>query len=163
AAPTRDGMLEAKEKGDCEVWVRVKGTTLESDRIPVRVWNVDHVLLTPRSLEIALGTRQQVVAEVTDDEGRRSTDVLLDCRHDAEDPMIVRISRSGIVTGNRLGRTAITAGSGGVWARIPVEVTVIANPEKQKRGSGFPTLLLTGRDLDPATGTIREGDPDQPA
>jgi hypothetical protein len=50
-----------------------------------------------------------------------------------------------------------------VWARIPTEVTVIPNPEEQKRGSGFPKLLLTGRDEDPATGIVREGDPDQPA
>jgi hypothetical protein len=42
-------------------------------------------------------------------------------------------------------------------------VHVVPNPEKPKRGKGFPRLLLTGRDLDPATGTIREGDPDQPA
>lgn len=160
---SRDGTLQAKEKGDCEVWFRVKGIALESARIPVHVWNVDHVLLTPRNLEIPLGTRQQIVAEVTDDEGKRSTDVLLDWRHDAEDPMIVRINRAGIVTGNRLGRTAITAGAGNLWARIPVEVTVIANPEKQKRGGGFPRLLLTGRDVDPATGITREGDPDQPA
>jgi hypothetical protein len=87
----------------------------------------------------------------------------MDWRHDAEDQMVVRISRSGIVTGNRLGRTAVTAGAGAVWARIPVEVTIIANPEKQKRGGGFPRLLLTGRDVDPATGSVREGDPDQPA
>jgi hypothetical protein len=40
---------------------------------------------------------------------------------------------------------------------------VISNPEEQKRGSGFPRLLLTGRDEDPATGLIREGDPEQPA
>lgn len=158
-----DGTLQAMDKGDCEVRFRVKGTALESTQIPVRVWNVDHVLLTPRNLEIPLGTRQEIVAEVTDDEGTRSTDVLLDWRHDAEDSMIVRISRDGIVTGNRLGRTAIMAGAGGLWARIPVEVTVIDNPEKQKRGAGFPRLLPTGRDVDPATGTTREGDPDQPA
>jgi hypothetical protein len=156
-------MLDPKEKGNCEIWFRVKGTPLESVRIPVHVWHVDHVLLTPRAIEIPLGTRQQIVAEVTDDEGKRSAGVLLDWRHDAEDPLIVRVSRAGIVTGNRLGQTAITAGAGGVWARIAVEVTVIANPEKQKRSGGFPSLLLTGRDSDPATGTVREGDPDQPA
>jgi hypothetical protein len=88
--------------------------------------------------------------------------VLLDWRHDSEDPLLVRISREGIVTGNHLGRTAVTAGAGGIWARIPVEVNVIQNPENLKRGSGFPTLLLTDRDLDPATGTRRDGDPDQP-
>jgi hypothetical protein len=162
AAVSVDGTLEGKEKGSCEVWVRVKGTTIESEHIPVRVWTVDHVLLTPRNLDIPLGKRQQIVAEVTDDDGQRSTQVLLDWRHDADDPLIVRISRGGVVTGNRLGRTAVTAGAGGVWARIPVEVNVIPNPEKPQRGGGFPRLLLTGRDLDPATGTVREGDPDQP-
>lgn len=162
ASISASGMLEAKAKGECEISVRVEGTQIESRRIPVRVWNVDHVLITPRALDIPLGTRQQIVAEVTDDEGRRSTDVLLEWRHDADDQFVVRISQSGMVTGNRLGRTAISAGAAGVWARIPAEVNVIPNPSKPKRGSGFPRLLLTGRDLDPATGVLREGDPDQP-
>jgi len=62
----------------------------------------------------------------------------------------------------------VTAGAGdriagGVWARIPVEVSVVPNPEGPERGGGFPKLLLTERDIDPATGKIREGDPDSPA
>jgi hypothetical protein len=162
ASVSPDSTLEALEKGSCEISVRVQGTDLESEHIPVRVWNVDHVLLTPRTLDIPLGTRQQIVAEVTDDEGKRSTQVSLDWSHDADDQLLVRISRQGIVTANRVGRTDVTAGAGGVWARIPVEVNVIPNPEKPKRGSGFPKLLLTGRDRDPATGLVREGDPDQP-
>jgi len=157
-----DGVLQAKEKGNVEIWVRIKGTAIESARVPVQVWNVDHVLLTPRTIELPLGTRQQVTAEVTDDEGRRSTSVLLDWSHDSEDPFLVRISREGLITANKLGRTCVTAGAGGVWARIPVEVNVIDNPEKLHRGSGFPRLLLTGRDVDPASGTIRQGDPDEP-
>jgi hypothetical protein len=155
--------LVAHVKGTCEIWARVAGTKIEGPRIPTRVWTVDHVLLTPRTLNIPLGSQEQIVAEVTDDEGRRSTEVLLDWLHDAEDQLIVRIDRTGVVTGNRLGRTAISAGASGVWARIPVEVTVIANIEEQNRASGFPQLLLTGRDEDPSTGQIREGDPDQPA
>ena len=155
--------LDAHAKGTCQVWARVKGTKIEGPRIPVQVWGVDHILLTPRTLDIPLGKREQITAEVTDDEGRRSTEVLLEWLHDAEDQMTVLIDRAGVITGNRLGRTAVTAGAGGVWARIPVEVRVIANPEEQGRGTGFPELLITGRDEDPATGQIREGDPDQPA
>jgi hypothetical protein len=158
-----DGELKAKEMGSCHVHVRVKGTTIESDPISVRVWNVDHVLLTPRNLEIPLGTRQEITAEVTDDTGVRSTDVLLDWKHDAEDQLIVRVSHRGLITANRLGRTAVTAGAGEVWARLPADVQVIPNPEKPKSGKGFPKLLVTGRDIDPATGTVREGDPDAPA
>jgi hypothetical protein len=162
ASISPDGEIEAKEKGRCEILIRIKGTKIESERIPVQVWGIDHVLLTPRVLDVPLGTRHQITAEVTDEEGKRGTSVLLDWKHDADDPLIVRISRSGLVTGNRLGQTAVTAGAGEIWARIPVEVRVIANPNKPKHGSGFPKLLLTGKDLDPATGMIREGDPDQP-
>jgi hypothetical protein len=155
--------LDAHEKGTCQVWARVKGTKIERPRVPVQVWVVDHILLTPRTLDIPLGKQEQITAEVTDDDGRRSTNVFLEWLHDADDQMTVLIDRTGVVTGNRLGRTAVTAGAGGVWARIPVEVRVIANPEEQGRGTGFPELRITGRDKDPATGQIREGDPDQPA
>jgi hypothetical protein len=162
AAVSLSGELEAREKGTCKIRIRIKGTDIEAGPISVEVWNVDHVLLTPRNLEMPLGTRQQITAEITDDEGRRSTNVLLEWRHDADDPLIVRVSQRGIVTANRLGRTGITAGAGEVWARLPVEVHVVPNAEKPRRGRGLPRLLLTGRDRDPATDTVREGDPDQP-
>jgi hypothetical protein len=141
---------------------------VRSPEITVEVWSVDHVLLTPRTLEIPLGRKQQILAEVTNDEGERATNVFLNWKHDADDQLIVRIHPTGWVTGNRLGRTSITAGAGdpeagGVWARIGAEVTIIPNPEEIKRGGGFPRLKLTGRDEDPATGEIRLGNPDQPA
>ena len=44
-----------------------------------------------------------------------------------------------------------------------VKVTVTPNPDMPGKGSGFPRLLLTGRDIDPETGSVREGDPDSPA
>ena len=60
--------MEARNKGTAHVWVSVttkRGASIESDRVPVEVWAVDHVLLTPRALELPLGTRQQIIAEVT--------------------------------------------------------------------------------------------------
>jgi hypothetical protein len=156
------GELNARAKGTCEAKVSVKGTDLQAGPILVHVWNVKHVSLAPPSLEMPLGTRQQLTAEVTNDEGRRSTDVLLDWRHHADDKMIVRLTQRGMVTANRLGRTAITAGAGGVWADRPVEIRVVPAANKPPRGHGFPRLLITDKDLDPADETIREGDPDQP-
>lgn len=108
------------------------------------------------------------MAEVTDDEGRRFTDVLLKWRHEADDQLIIRLGPRGMVTGSRIGRTVVMAGGGGtegadVWSRIPVEVEVVNNPRLQKGGEGFPRLLVTGRDIDPDTGQIRPGDPDSPA
>ncbi len=163
--------LGARNKGTAQVWATIsprRGEKIESARVSVSVWIIDHVLLTPRSLELKLGASHQVIAEVTNDDGERSADVYLKWAHDADDQLIVRISPSGRVRGNRLGETSITAGAGdrvagGVWARIPVQVKIVANPDVPGRGSGHPRLLLTGRDIDPATGAIRDGDPDSPA
>lgn len=155
-------------KGKTEICAKVKGTSIESPKIGIDVWAVDHVLLTPRTLEVAVGTRKQILAEVTNDEGYRATDIFLNWEHDAADPLIVRISPTGWVMGNRIGRTTISAGAGdpahgGVWARIRVEASVIPNPKEIERGGGFPQLRLTGRDTDPFTGDVRQGDPEAPS
>lgn len=164
----RGDIAIARGKGRTSISISIKDTSIQSCDIPVEVWNVDHVLLTPRNLEVPIGRRKQVVAEVTNDEGLRTTNVLLNWSHDADDPLIVRINPTGWITGNRKGRANVTAGAGdpeadGVWARIPAEVLVVDNPDEIRRGSGFPRLLLTGRDPDPETGDIRDGDAEQPA
>jgi hypothetical protein len=160
-------LLNSVSKGTTQVWAQVKGTAIRSPKVQVETWVVDHVLLTPRMLEIPLGKRAQIIAEVTNDEGSRSANIFLNWEHDADDPLIVRISPAGWVTGNRPGRTSIRAGAGaesqgGIWARIRAEVNVIPSPDRPEGGGGFPQLLLTGRGIDPDTGEIRQGDPDQP-
>lgn len=154
-------------KGSSSVRVRVKGTSVVSEPIEFEVWDVDHVMLAPRDLEIPIGDRRQVIAIVTNDEGKRKDDVLLNWNHSADDPLILRISSRGWITGNRQGITNVVAGTGdpnegGVWARIPSRVEVIPNLDPLGPGGGFPRLLLTGRDIDPATDHIRLGDPEQP-
>jgi hypothetical protein len=155
--------LKPVAKGKCDVRVRVKGTALESEDVPTRVWMVEHVFLAPRELSVEVGKKALITAEVTDDDGDRSTDVLLDWRHDAADQSLVRIGSMGWVTGNKEGQTDVFAGADGLWARRPVEATVLPSRDKEKRGGGFPELKLTDRDVDPATGRIREGNPDAPA
>jgi hypothetical protein len=160
------GILKGRHRGTCRIHARVVGTSVRSTALSVEVWIVDHVLLTPRSLEILLGTKETITAEVTNDQGERASDVLLEWAHDADDQLILRINPFGVVFGNRTGRTSITAGARGVgdepvWARVRVDIEVRPNPEAPKRGSGFPKLLLTDRDTDPLTGEIRSGSPDQ--
>mgnify|MGYP001094847492 CR=1 FL=1 len=148
-------------KGACNIFVGINGTDVKA-QIPLEVWEVDHVLLTPRKLKIPLGTRKRIIAEVTSDDAQRSTDVLLEWKHEAIDQLIVRISPMGWITGNRIGQTTVFAGAGDVMARIGAEVEVISNPDLRNKGEGFPKLLLTDKDTDPETGKKREGDPDKP-
>jgi hypothetical protein len=163
----KEGRFVAKAKGQCSIRVKVKGTSFESDPVHIDVWAVDHVLLTPRSLKIPIGKPELIIAEVTNDDGQRSTDVLLNWEHDADDPLIVRIRPSGTVIANRIGRTTVSAGAGepkdgGVWARVRAEVEVVENPDLDRKGGGFPTLKVTDKDTDPETGEIRQSDPDAP-
>lgn len=155
--------LHALGKGKCDVWVRVRGTDLASEHVPVRVWIVEHVFLAPRELVVEVGKKALITAEVTDDDGDRSTEVLLDWKHDAEDQSIIRLGAQGWVTGNQEGRTGVSAGAGGVWSKRAVDVTVLPAKDREKTKGGFPQLKLTDRDIDPATGRIREGNPDAPA
>jgi hypothetical protein len=161
-----DGTAIATEKGSCFVFAKIPSSGLSSDFVPFEVWVVDHVLLSPRQLEIPIGKRKRVIAEVTNDDGARATDVLLNWRHSAEDQLMVRVSPTGFVSANRLGRTEVTAGVGepenGVWSRIPAVVEVVTALEQDETGEGKPRLLLTGRDKDLDTGEIRPGDPDEP-
>jgi hypothetical protein len=163
----KEGRFVAKSKGHCSIRLKLKGTSMESDPVHIEVWVVDHVLLTPRSLRIPLGERERLTAEVTNDDGQRSTEVLLNWEHDADDPLIVRIRPTGTVTGNRIGRTTISAGAGdpkagGVWARVRAEIEIVENPDLDRQGGGFPTLKVTDKDTDPETGEKRESDPDEP-
>jgi hypothetical protein len=160
--------LIATGKGETEIWAELQATGVKSERVHVAVVNADHVLLTPRKLEIPQGTRQHIQAEVTDDDGKRSTDVYLEWAHDSDDPLLVRISPKGSVFGNRVGSTSVRAGAGdpaaeGVWARTPVDVKVIPNERPNTPGGGFPELRVTERDLDPESGRVRESDPDRPS
>lgn len=160
------GRATAVGKGQCYVNVRLSSGLL-SEAVKMDAWVVDHVLLSPRHLDIPIGTRKTITAEVTSEDGKRAAGVLLNWKHDADDPLLLRIRPNGTVTGNRLGETQVSAGAGrddsAVWSRIPATVRVVDNPERRGRGEGFPQLKLTGRDVDPETGQIREGDAESPA
>jgi hypothetical protein len=123
ARADKAGVLRGRHRGSCSIYAKVPGTRICSPKVMIEIWVIDHVLLTPRSLEIPLGKREVITAEVTNDQGERATDVLLEWEHDADDPLIVRISPFGYVFGNRVGKTSISAGARGigedeVWARV---------------------------------------------
>ncbi len=123
------------------------------------------VLLTPREVKIGVGHKKQIISQVTTDDNKRYSDVILEWRHDAGDQNLIKISPKGFVFGNRIGETNVTAGSkanNGAWATNNVSVEITPSHEKGKAGSGFPTLLITDKHYDPYTGKLREGDPEAP-
>lgn len=165
-ATVKGSELEGVECGSGAVWAAVEGTGVESRRVPLEVWNVAAVELAPAELELRVGGRRAVAAKVTSELGEQADDVLLEWRVHGEDKLAVRVRHDGLVSGNRVGEGKVVAGAGdrksGAWSK-PVPFKVGPAEERPQQGGGFPRLLLTGRDIDPATGQRREGDPDSPA
>lgn len=153
--------LECLKKGNTEIYISIEGTNITRS-IPIEIWEVDHVLLTPRHIELPVGTRKKIIAEVTNDEAERKTEVILNWKHDAKDKLVVSINPTGWITGNRDGKTIVHAGAGDCWSKIGAEIIITPSDNPREGGEGFPTLLLTDKDVDPETGEIRKGDPDQP-
>ena len=103
-----------------------------------------------------------VTAQVTNDEGDKSADVLLKWRHDSDDQKLIKISPKGYIFGNTIGKTNVYA-EAEVSCTNPCEVEVVKGPNIDGKGSGFPELKLTEKDVDPFTGEVREGDPEAAA
>ena len=125
-----------------------------------------NISLSPRVLSIPLGTQRQIVASITTDEGMTRGDLLANWKHSSENPAQLKISPKGFVFGNILGKTEVYAGAEGdspIWNEIPVEIEVIEGETGDGGGKGFPQLLMTDKDIDPFTGQLRIGNPEQPA
>lgn len=163
---SQEGDLEALSKGKCKMYAYIKGTDKVSPPLEIEIVEVKEVYLNPRTLQVSLGQSKQITAQVKNDENSLYTDVLLNWKHDSDNQDLVKISPKGFVFGNVIGKTNVYAGVNigqVLWNNIPTEVEVIKGTNGQSGGSGFPQLLMTGKDKDPITGEIRPGNPEQPA
>src|SRR3989344_559771 len=157
-----DGNCIARSKGVCKVWVSLAKSSVISAPTEVEVWQIKEIILSPRNLEIPTGHIKMVTAQVTNDEGDKSADVLLKWRHDSDDQKLIKISPKGYIFGNTIGKTNVYA-EAEVSCTNPCEVEVVKGPNIDGKGSGFPELKLTEKDVDPFTGEVREGDPEAAA
>lgn len=164
-----DGNCFAKEKGKCKIQIFVEDKeSIATPSIPIEIIVVKDIFLAPTSLKVPIGHNKQITAQVLDNEGKRSSEVLVNWQHDAENQNLIKISPKGYVFGNIIGKTNVKAWvkdseNGDIFSNIATEVEVIKSTSEGDKGSGFPSLLITDRDKDPETGEIRKGDPDEPA
>ena len=156
------GNCTARSKGVCKIWVSLAKSSVISAPIEVEVWQIKEIILSPRNLEIPTGHIKMITAQVTNDEGDKSADVLLTWRHDSEDLKIVKISPRGYVFGNTIGKTNVYA-EATISCTNPCEVEVIKGEKSEGKGSGYPDLRLTDVQEDPYDGKLREGDPEAAA
>lgn len=162
-----NGNCKAVRKGICDIIIKIKGTDICAEPVKLEIVKLKDVFLSPRELNIKLSHSKQIIAQISTDEDKRYSDVILEWQHDASDQNLIKISPRGYVFGNKIGTTSVNAGSNsedGIWANNWVSVEITPSKDTGKGGSGFPTLKLTDcGEIDPFTGREREGDPDAPA
>ncbi len=158
----KDGNCEAKNKGTCKIQISIAKTNIMSFPIEVDVWQIKEIILSPRNLEIPLGHIKQILAQVVNDKKQKSTVVLLNWIHDADNQNLIKISPKGFIFGNMMGKTCVKAGGGDFFCTNPCEVEIVKGEKTKGKGSGYPQLFLTGKDIDPFTSIIRQGDPEAP-
>ena len=157
-----EGNCTAKSKGNCRVWVSLKNSPVISSPIEVEVWKIKEIILSPRTLQIPTGQIRLITSQVTNDEGDKSSEVLLKWGHDSEDQRLIKISPKGYVFGNVVGKTNVFA-EACIMCTNPCEVEIVKGENADGKGSGFPQLLMTEKDIDPFTHELRPSDPEAAA
>jgi hypothetical protein len=166
---SNEGDLISKNKGKCEIQVKVSDTDIISKPVIFQIHILERVSLEPTKLKIPLGRRKLIKASVKTDDGLILTDVLVNWKHDSNGKEIVKIHQTGWVTGNIIGQTTVSAGvddlkshSGGIWSSLGTLIKVIESTDPKKPGTGYPQLKVTDFDRDRITGKIRESDSTEP-
>ena len=162
-----EGNCMALEEGESKIYLYIPKTKIVTPPILIEVVLIKDVFLSPKDLKVGVGHNKQITAQVITDDNKRFTDVLLDWKHDASKQSLIKISPRGYVFGNEIGKTSVTAGANfnesSVYATDNVAVEIVKSDDKGEHGSGFPTLKITDRDIDPYDGKKRLGDPEAPA
>lgn len=160
-ADVQDGKITFHKPGKCKI--KAKVGKFESDPVQIQVVEAKEIRFDEDSadthISIMVGESSRLSTTVVADDGDEYEGVLLSWRHTGDDPHMLRIDPWGKVTANRLGNCRVFAMGSGKEGSIAVEVT--PNPDLGF-GGGVPKLLLTDRDVDPATGSPKPGDPDEP-
>ena len=135
-----------------------------SNRLRIRVVEVEEIRVEPRKIEMTPGGRHELDVECRLGNGERTSRIFL--AWSGSDELIARVSPSGIVYGGRPGVTEVVVGDTNCSVSEPVEVRVLAAADKRNRdvpGQGYPVVLISGEvDSDPETKEHVHFGPDDP-
>ncbi len=130
----------------------IKGK-LCSNKAPLEVARIQDITLSPRDLQISVGSRHKLTAVCQLATGEKTDDVYLIWTE--SNPNVARVSSSGLVFGFAPGETEITAGDDRCLAKEPCMLRVVESEGKgpgDQKGKGYPLVKVSGEfDVDPET------------
>ncbi|MBC8460345.1 MAG: hypothetical protein H8D67_20365 [Deltaproteobacteria bacterium] len=148
-------VLETFSYGTVEIWAESKDDRLLSNTTSLDVVHIKKIAIEPDTIEIPLGSRRRLSAICKMDDGDTHDDVLV--YWDEGNPSIARVASSGLIFGVAPGETEVIAWDNNCEPSTPAQIKVLetegAAGKGQKKGTGFPLVLVSGEgfDVDPDT------------
>jgi hypothetical protein len=149
-------VVTSKSIGSTAIWVesfdgRVKSNALQLDVVPLAA-----IRLEPLSLDLEVGTRQQLRAFCRLADGSESDDVYLTWTEN--DAAIAHVMASGVVYAYAPGSTTVAAGDDRTMADEEAAVVVKertgSGSGNNRNGSGYPRVLISEYNHDPETDDV---------
>lgn len=149
--------------GNTVIYAETIDGKLRSNKVPLEVVRIYSIDITPRKIELGAGGRQKLEALCRLANNDEVSNIYLEWTED--NPNIAKVSSSGLVFGFALGETTVTAGDDKCDAKERASVTVVPAKEGgsgDKRSRGYPKILISEVDTDPATGQMVPFKRDEP-
>jgi len=143
--------------GETRIWAETEDGKVRSNAVPLQVVRILDIAVSPREIEIAVGTRNKLDAICQLPDGQKTSDVYLEWI--VTNSVIARVSSSGLVFGFAPGETQVTAGDDKCQAKEPAIIKVVPGKGRgpgDRHGKGYPLVLVSGEiDPDPDTQEYR--------
>ena len=149
--------------GTTEIYAETLEEGLRSNLAPVEVVRLLNIRVAPQAIELPAGTRGRLEAICELPNGEETTDVYLMWLDDNES--IARVSASGLVYAFAQGETEVTAADDKCSSVAPCRITVTPGEDAgpgDRRGRGFPKILLSEIDYGPGEDRARQFRRDEP-
>jgi hypothetical protein len=143
--------------GETRIWAETEDGKVRSNAVPLQMVRILDIAISPREIEISVGTRNKLDAICRLADGQQTSDVYLEWEEDNSD--IAKVSSAGLVFGFAPGETQVTAWDDKCQATESAIVRVVPGKGRgrgDKHGRGYPLVLVSGEiDRDPDTQEYR--------
>lgn len=147
------GIINTFAPGSTFLYAKTLDRKLKSNKVPLEVVHIRTISITPKTLELQVGSREKLEALCTLSGGTSTNDVYL--LWTENNSSVARVSSSGLVFGFSVGETEVVAEDDKAKSISPALIKVIEREEGKtsgdKHGKGFPLILVSEIDSDPET------------
>jgi hypothetical protein len=140
ASVSSTGVVQGNGTGMASI-TATSGSLTASATVTVLAAPIAKIAVSPGSGTVEVGKSIQLTAAPQDDRGNALPGRIVAWA--SSDPAIVRVSSTGLVTGQRAGRATVSATSGGVTGTSTITVPASTEPPPSPPPGGTPSLDLS--------------------